>query len=188
MATVAGTAAALGLSRGGIRGAAILNGLFLAPMIVPIAIAGVGVYALFLELKLTGTFLGFVLAHTALAIPFVIVPVMSTLRGFDRRFEHAAASLGAPPLSVLRKVTLPLILPGVLTGAVFAFATSLDETVVSLFLVSPTFETLPVQMFTSVSREIDPTVAAASATLLLLTTLVVVLLLVYQSRRELEET
>jgi ABC-type spermidine/putrescine transport system permease subunit II len=163
LATVLGTLAALGLSRGGVPGAGLLNGFFLTPLAAPVVVAAIGIYAVFLRWHLTGTFTGFLLAHTALAIPFVLVPVMASLRGFDRRLETAAASLGAGSLSTFRSVTLPLIAPSVITGALFAFATSLDETVVSIFLVSPTYRTLPVQIFTSVSRDVDPTVAAASS-------------------------
>lgn len=163
LATVLGTLAALGMSRGNLRGAPLVNGLFLVPLAAPVVVAAIGIYAVFLRWHLTGTFAGFLLAHTALAVPFVLVPVMAALRGFDRRLESAAASLGAGPISTFRSVTLPLIAPSVITGGLFAFATSLDETVVSIFLVSPTYRTLPVQIFTSVSRDVDPTVAAASS-------------------------
>jgi putative spermidine/putrescine transport system permease protein len=163
LATVLGTLAALGLNRGGVPGAGLLNGFFLVPLAAPVVVAAIGIYAVFLRWHLTGTFTGFLLAHTALSVPFVLVPVMAALRGFDRRLESAAASLGAGSLSTFRNVTLPLIAPSVITGALFAFATSLDETVVSIFLVSPTYRTLPVQIFTSVSRDVDPTVAAASS-------------------------
>ncbi len=132
---------------------------------VPIA-----VFAAYLEWQLSGTVRGFVLAHTALAIPFVIITVSSSLRTFDRRLELAAANLGANPWTTFRSVTLPLILPGVLSGALFAFITSFDEVVVALFLQSPDVRTLPVQMFTSVTREVDPTIAAASTMILVLTT------------------
>jgi putative spermidine/putrescine transport system permease protein len=184
LATVLGTAAALALTRGRFPGRRAVNALFLAPMIVPIVVSAVGIYAMFITWHLTGTFRGFVLAHTVIALPYAIVPISVTLRGFDRRLETAAASLGAGPWTTLRLVTLPLILPGILSGALFAFAASLDETVVSLFLVSPTYRTLPVQMFTSVTRDVDPTVAAAATLIFVLTSAIVAVALLVQLRRK----
>jgi putative spermidine/putrescine transport system permease protein len=184
LATVIGAAAALALTRGRFPGRRAVNGLFLAPMIVPIVVSAVGIYAVFIKWHLTGTFRGFVLAHTVIALPYAIVPIAATLRGFDRRLETAAASLGAGPWSRLRRVTLPLIAPGLLSGALFAFAASLDETVVSLFLVSPTYRTLPVQMFTSVTRDVDPTVAAAATLIFVLTSAIVAVALLVQLRRK----
>jgi putative spermidine/putrescine transport system permease protein len=186
LATVIGTAAALALSRGRFPGRGAFNALFLSPLIVPIVVSAVAIYAVFIGWQLTGTFWGFVLAHTVIATPFAIVPTLATLRGFDRRLETASASLGAGPVTTFRKVTLPLILPGVLAGALFAFAASLDETVVSLFLVSPTFRTLPVEMFTSVTRDVDPTVAAAATLIFALTTVIVGAALVTQLRKRVD--
>jgi putative spermidine/putrescine transport system permease protein len=184
LATIIGTAAALALTRGRFPGRRVVNALFLAPMIVPIVVSAVGIYAVFIRWHLTGTFRGFVLAHTVIALPYAIVPITATLRGFDRRLETAAASLGAGPWTTLRRVTLPLIAPGMLSGALFAFAASLDETVVSLFLVSPTYRTLPVQMFTSVTRDVDPTVAAAATMIFVLTSAIVAVALLVQLRRK----
>jgi putative spermidine/putrescine transport system permease protein len=175
--TVLGTAAALGLDRSRLRGLAVVRGLLVAPMIVPVVITAVGVYAVFLPRHLLGTDLGFVLAHTALAIPFVVIAVSTSLAGVDRRLEAAAASLGATPVTTFLTVTLPLIRPGLLAGAVFAFIASFDELVVALFLASPFKRTVPVQMYDSL-EQIDPTIAAASTVFLVVTTLVMVLVLV----------
>jgi putative spermidine/putrescine transport system permease protein len=186
LATVLGTAAALALTRGRFPGKGIVNGLLLSPMIIPVVLSAVGIYAVFIGWHLTGTFWGFVLAHTVIATPFAIVPIVATLRGFDRRLEAAAASLGAGPATTFARITLPLILPSVLAGALFAFAASLDETVCSLFLVSPTYRTLPVQMFTSVTRDVDPTVAAAATLIFALTTAIVAAGLFSQMRKRVD--
>ena len=175
LATLLGSAAAVALVRGRFPGKSFINGLLLAPMIVPVIVIAVATFGVFLRWQLVGTFTGFLLAHTVLALPFVIVTVSSALRTFDDRLELAAASLGAPPLTRLRRVTLPLVLPGVLSGAVFAFVTSFDEVVVALYLQSPDMRTLPVRMYTSVTSETDPTIAAASTLVLVVTTLLILL-------------
>ena len=172
VATVMGTGAALGLSRCRRFARAPITAALLLPMIVPSVIFAVGVYSVFLQWHLIGTTLGFVLAHTCVALPFVVVTVTASLRGLDRRLEDAAATLGATPLRTFWQVTAPLIRPGIVTGALFAFVASFDELVVALFLVDPTLRTLPVQMYTSVVVQPDPTVAVAS-TLIFMTTLAV---------------
>ncbi|WP_218610289.1 ABC transporter permease [Pseudonocardia sp. KRD291] len=170
VATVLGTAAAFALARTSLPGAGAVNGLFLAPLIVPGIVVAIAVYATFLNWGLIGTPTGFVLAHTVLALPFVVVNVGASLRGFDRTLERAAASLGASSWATFRQVTLPVIRPGVASGALFAFVTSFDEVVVSLFIQSPQLQTLPVRMFTSVTNEVDPTIAAASTVVLVVST------------------
>jgi putative spermidine/putrescine transport system permease protein len=113
-------------------------------------------------LNLIGTFTGLVLAHTALATPFVVITVTSTLTGFDWTLQRAAQGLGATPTFTFRKVILPLIIPGVVTGALFAFVTSFDEVVVALFLASAEQRTLPKQMFSGIREQISPTITAAA--------------------------
>jgi putative spermidine/putrescine transport system permease protein len=152
-------------------------------MLVPVIVIAIGLYALFLRLNLLGTTFGFVVAHSVLALPFVIIPVMASLQGFDRRLEDAAAICGAGRWTAFRTVTLPLVAPGVLSGAVFAFATSFDEVVLSLFIQSPYLQTLPVRMYSSVTRDTDPTIAAAATLILALTTVVTVLASLYATRR-----
>jgi putative spermidine/putrescine transport system permease protein len=178
LATVLGTACAIGLDRGKIPGKGLIRALILAPMIIPVVIVAVGVYAVFLPWKLVGNQLGFVLAHTALAVPFVVVSVSASLNGFDRRLEQAAASLGASPVTTFFRVTLPLIMPGVFAGAVLAFITSFDEVVVALFLSDPQLRTVPVQMFNTL-QNVDPTIAAASTLVLAATTFVVLLAVMF---------
>lgn len=182
--TVLGTLAALALDRSRFPGRDLINYLILAPMIIPIILLGIAYYSFFLAFRMTGTMAGFVLAHTALALPFVITSVAPALTTFDRRLELAAHSLGAGPWATFRRVTLPLIAPGIISGAIFAFVTSFDEIVVAIFLTGPYFTTIPVRMFTAVSRELDPTISAVSTIILSITT---ILLLVVQVIRRPKE-
>jgi putative spermidine/putrescine transport system permease protein len=172
-ATIIGTAAAVALVRGRMRGKAAATGVLMAPMLLPQIIVALAIYIAFLKWGLVGTPLGLFLAHTALAVPFVLVPVMASLRTLDPDVEHAAAGLGASPAAVLWHITARLAAPGILSGAVFAFATSFDEVVISIYLQSPLLRTLPVQMYTSVTTNTDPTIAAASSMILLLTTILI---------------
>ncbi|MBL1118183.1 ABC transporter permease [Streptomyces sp. 110] len=183
VATALGTAAAIALTRSGSRWVKASYGLLLAPMIVPTVVVAIGVYALFLQYNLLGTGLGFVTAHTVLALPFVIIPVTASLRGFDRRLEDAALICGANRWGAIRQVTLPLIAPGVVSGALFAFVTSFDEVVVSLFIQSPYLQTLPVKMFGSVTRDTDPTIAAAATLIIVFTTVLVLAATLATARR-----
>ncbi len=177
-ATVLGTLAALGLGRGRFPGRSLVNGLVLSPLIVPVVIIAIGMFSLFVRWRISGTLPALVLAHTALALPFVVVNVATSLRTMDRNLELAAANLGADPTRTFFRVTLPLIVPGVLAGAIFSFITSWDEVVVAIFLTSARFRTLPTEMWEQVRQVVDPTVAAVSTTLLLVTTTLLVLLFV----------
>jgi putative spermidine/putrescine transport system permease protein len=169
LSVILGTAAALAMVRGRYPLRAAVGALLLAPILVPYVILGLAVYALFLELGLTQTILGFVLVHTALAVPFVVINVSSALVSFDERLEMAAMNLGANRVTTFLRITLPNILPSVAAGALFAFITSFDEVVTSIFLAGPDVSTLPVQMWSGVRVQIDPTVAAVSTMLLLIT-------------------
>lgn len=182
LATVLGTLAALGTVRGRFPGKSAVNALVLSPLIVPVIIIAIGMFSVFVRWKITGSIVGLVLAHTALAVPFVVINVATSLRTMDRNLELAAQSLGAGPVRTFRRITLPLILPGVLAGGLFAFITSWDEVVVSIFLTSARFRTLPVEMWEQVRQVVDPTVAAVSTTLLVVTT--TVLLLAFVVRRQ----
>lgn len=173
VATLIGTAAAVGLSKVRSRWGEVVRSFLMLPLVAPGIVIAVVVYIAFLNWRMVGSFWGYVLIHTAMALPFVLVAVTASLSGFDTNLLRAASSLGASPLRAFWRVQLPLILPGVLSGAVFAFVTSLDEVVVALFIRSPLFETLPVRMFNSVTIEIDPTVAAASSILVVLATLII---------------
>lgn len=175
LATALGTLAALGTVRGRFPGRSAVNALVLSPLIVPVIIIAIGMFSVFVRWKIAGSVVGLVLAHTALAMPFVVVNVATSLRTIDRNLELAAQSLGAGPIRTFRRITLPLILPGVLAGGLFAFITSWDEVVVSIFLTSARFRTLPAEMWEQVRQVVDPTVAAVSTTLLAVTTTVLVL-------------
>lgn len=157
-----GTIAALAINRSKSRFAAWAQGAMLTPMIIPAIIAGAGVYTMFLNAGLVGNMAAFVLVHVCLALPLVVIAVNASLAGYDPTLELAAASLGANKLRTFFTVTVPLIAPGVAAGAVFAFVTSLDEVIISQFMVSPTLQTLPIAMYASVTRDTDPTIAAAA--------------------------
>ena len=180
--TVLGTLAALGVVRGRFPGKGLVNGLILTPLIVPVIIIAIGMFSLYVRWKITGSLFGLVAAHTALAIPFVMVNVAASLRTMDRNLEMAAQNLGAGPGRTFMRITLPLILPGVFAGALFAFLTSWDEVVVAIFLTTAKFRTLPVEMWEQVRQVVDPTVAAVATVVLGVTT--TLLLLVFVVRRQ----
>ena len=166
VATTAGMLAAFGLQGLRSRFKPVLYGLLALPLIIPPVMVAVALFYYYARLGLVGTFSGLVFAHTILALPFVVITVAATLQGFDPNLRRAAASLGASPLQAFRKVTLPIILPGVLSGAVFAFVTSFVELLVILFVGSPEQRTLPRQIFSGVSETMSPTVAAAAVVLI----------------------
>lgn len=184
VSTVLGTAAAIGLHRiRGRRSRTMVRGLLLTPLIVPGIALAIGVYAMFLTAHLTGTFLGFVLAHSVLGVPYVVITVGAALESFNPQLLHASASLGAGPFRSFLRVMLPLIAPGVLAGVLFSFVASFDEVVMAMFITSPYLKTLPIVMFESITRDSDPTVAAASTLILGISVLLIALSLVYAARR-----
>jgi putative spermidine/putrescine transport system permease protein len=183
-ATVLGTAAALGLHGSRSRWKTLVFGLLVMPLAVPIVIVAVAIFYFFASLGLVGTYAGLVLAHTLLALPFVVITVSATLQGFDPNLVRAAGSLGSSPARAFRTVTLPLIAPGVVAGAIFAFVTSFDELVVALFLSSPSQRTLPRQIFSGVSENISPTITAAAVVLLLVSVLLMAVMEILRRRGE----
>lgn len=172
LATVVGTAAAVGLARLTGRLAAFARTLLMISIVTPAIVVAIAVYISFLQWHLTGSLGGYVLAHAALGVPFVLVSVTSALGGFDPKLLRASASLGASPLRSFVRVTMPLISRGIISGAIFAFVTSFDEVVIALFLRSPTFQTLPVQMYNSVTFELDPTISASSSLVVVVVTII----------------
>ena len=170
LTTLLGTAAAFGLARASFPGKTAVHGLLMAPLVVPVIITAAAVFGVFRAWGLYGTIPGLVLAHTILTIPFVLSTVGSALQLVDRRLEDAAANLGARPLASFRLITLPLILPSVLSGLLFAMVISFDELVISLFISTPLVRPVTVQMWADIRGETDPTIAAI-ATLLFLFTL-----------------
>jgi putative spermidine/putrescine transport system permease protein len=187
IATTLGILASLGLSRLQMRGKAAIIAMLLMPMIVPVIISAVGMYFFYVGLgilNITWAPVGLILAHTCLAAPFVVISVTATLSGFDHSLMRAGASLGAPPTTVFFKVVMPLILPGVISGALFAFVTSWDEVVCVLFIGSSDQRTLPRQMFSGIREMISPTITAAAT--VLITVAVVMLVTVELLRRRSE--
>ncbi|MDP9368164.1 MAG: ABC transporter permease [Chloroflexota bacterium] len=174
LATLLGTLAALALVRGRFWGRDLINAFVVSPMIIPSIIVAIGIYFFYARIQLIGNPLALVLAHTALAVPFVVVNVSATLVGFDERLEYAAMNLGANRRQTFLKVTLPLIRPGVLTGALFAFVTSFDELIVALFISGTGAVTLPRKMWDGIRQEIDPTIAAVSTIFIVLSVLILV--------------
>ncbi len=170
IATVLGTLAAMGLAGAKFVGKDFIAGLLIAPMVVPIVVVGVSTYLYFAQLGLNDSYLGLILVHAALGAPFVVTTVLATLQNFNHNLVRASLSLGASPLETFFRVTLPVIAPGVISGALFAFATSFDEVVVTLFLAGPEQVTLPRQMFTGIRENISPTIAAVATLLILFTT------------------
>ena len=171
LAILLGTPAAIVLARLKLRHAPLIEALVLAPLLVSPMIIAVALYMQFAKVGLVGSSVGLVLGHCALALPFVVMNVMVSARALDFRLEQAAMNLGARPLLVARRVTLPLLVPGMLTGALFAFLVSFDDVVLSLFL-SGIEPTLQKRMWDDLRLEISPTVAAASSVLILMTLIV----------------
>ena len=160
-----GTLAAIGLSSEHVPFRRAIMAVLISPMIVPLIISAAGMYFFYSRIGLQGTYLGVVLAHAALGIPFVIITVTATLVGFDRSLTRAAASMGANPVTTFFRVQMPLILPGVISGGLFAFITSFDEVVVVLFVGSAAQKTLPWQMFIGLREQISPTILAVATIL-----------------------
>lgn len=183
LATALGTAAAFAINRGKGKWRVGLNAFVLAPMIVPGVITAIGIYYVFLQWHLTSNYFGFVFAHTVMALPFVVISVGASLQGLDRRLERASASLGAGPIATFFLVTVPLIMPGMLTGALFAFLLSFDEAIISLFLSGPFAKTLPVQLYQSVTISLTPAIAAASTVIIALSTTILMIAAIIASRR-----
>lgn len=183
LSTVLGTMAALGLRGGALPFNNGLRTFFLLPMVVPAVVLGVGAQILYGRWGLADTYLGVIVAHTVLCLPFVIVNVTAALGNINPSVERAAGSLGAGPLRAFRYVTLPLALPGIVSGAVFAFATSLDEVVITLFVAGPNQRTLARQMFSSIRENISPTVVSAAFILIVGTICLAALAWVLRRRR-----
>jgi len=171
LATMLGTAAAIGLWRARFPLRGLVLAVLISPIVVPVVIVAVGAYFAFAPLRLTDGFTGLILVHTALGAPFVVITVLATLSSFDRDLLRAASVCGANPLTAYFRVMLPTILPGVVSGAVFAFATSFDEVVVVLLMGGPEQRTLPRQMFAGINDNISLTITAAATLLIAFSTL-----------------
>lgn len=167
LATILGTVAALGLSRPEMPYRRAIMAVLISPMIVPIIITATGLFFFYSMTGLAGTYVGIILAHATLGIPFVIITVTATMVGFDHSLTRAAANLGATPATTFFKVIMPLILPGVVSGALFAFVTSFDEVVVVLFVAGPDQQTIPRQMWNGIREQISPAILSVATILVI---------------------
>ncbi len=177
-----GTLAALGLSQQNFPFKTTIMGILISPMVVPLIISAAGMFFFYARVNLLGTHIGVILAHAALATPFVVITVTATLTGFDNRLTKAAASLGSSPTNTFFRITVPLITPGVISGALFAFITSFDEVVVVLFVGSVHQRTIPWAMFSGIREEISPTILAV-ATLLICFSMILLFMVELLRRR-----
>lgn len=184
LSTTLGTIAALGLSSRFMPYKNVIMGLLISPMIVPLIISAAGMFFFYSKIGLAQTYAGVILAHTALGIPFVVITVTATLTGFDHSLTRAAASLGSNPTNTFFKVILPLVTPGVVSGALFAFITSFDEVVVVLFLSGPQQRTVPIQMWSGIREQISPTILAVATLLVLISVVLLTTLELLRRRSE----
>jgi len=168
LSTALGTLAAIGLSRDEMPWRRSITALLISPMIVPLVITASGLFFFFSDIGLAKTYTGVILAHAVLGTPFVIITVTATLVGFDQSLTRAAANMGAGPVTTFFKVQMPLILPGVISGALFAFITSFDEVVVVLQLADVRQRTIPRQMFSGIREQISPTILAVATILVII--------------------
>jgi putative spermidine/putrescine transport system permease protein len=172
--TILGTVAALGLSSRHMPYKAAFMALLISPMIVPLIISGTAIFFFMAKVGLAATHTGIIIAHIILGTPFVVITVTATLTGFDHSVTRAAASLGSNPVHTFRKITLPLIMPGVISGALFAFVTSFDEVIVVLFLAGLDNTTIPIQMWVGLREQLSPTILAVATCLIIMSTLILV--------------
>jgi putative spermidine/putrescine transport system permease protein len=182
LSTTIGLLASLALVWGRFKGKGLINAFILSPMIVPLIVMALAFYISLSKLGMLGTKLGLILAYTPLTLPFSVLPISATLRGFDRSLEHAALNLGANRFQTFTKITFPIIRPGILTGAIFAFMIAFDEVVIALFICGSTAVTLPKKMWDVIRYEIEPMLPAISTLLLLLAVVILVLIGVLQKR------
>ena len=187
IATVLGTVAAVGLSSDAMPWRRAITALLLSPMIVPVIIVAAGMFFFYTRYNLVSTHAGLIIAHAALGVPFVILTVTATLAGFDQSLYRAGLSLGASPVRSFLDIVMPIIRPGVVSGALFAFVTSFDEVVLVLFLAGPEQRTIPREMFSGLREQINPTILAV-ATLLIVLSLILLFTLEMLRRRSVTTT
>ncbi|MBV1786878.1 ABC transporter permease [Marinobacterium sp. D7] len=184
IATVLGTTAAIGLTRADMPFQRMIMALLLSPMIVPVIITAAGMFFFYSQLDIAGSYIGVILAHAALGTPFVVITVNAALAGFDYSLVRASLGMGARPVYTFFKVIMPLIRPGVISGALFAFVTSFDEVIVVLFLAGPEQRTIPRQMFSGLREEINPTILAVATLLVILSGLLLFTMEYLRARSE----
>ncbi len=184
LATALGTLAALGLSRPHMPYKGLIMSILISPMIVPLIITAAGMFFFYAKINLVYTFTGIILAHVALSTPFVVITVTATLVGFDTNMTKASQSLGARPIRTFFKVIMPLILPGVISGALFAFITSFDEVVIVMFMASLDQLTIPKQMWAGIRQEISPVILCMATCLVALSILLLTTVEILRRRSE----
>jgi putative spermidine/putrescine transport system permease protein len=184
IATVLGTLAALGLSRPEMPQRALITSLLISPMIVPLVITATGMFFFYSSIGIAKTYTGVILAHVTLGVPFVIITVTATLSGFDMSLVRASQNMGANGWITFRRIIMPLILPGMISGALFAFITSLDEVVVVLFIADVEQRTIPRQMFSGIREQISPTILAVASILVVMSVCLLTVLELLRRRSE----
>ncbi|HIQ07146.1 MAG TPA: ABC transporter permease [Thiotrichaceae bacterium] len=184
ISTFLGTLAALGLSQKEFPFKTTIMGILISPMVVPLIISAAGMFFFYARVNLLGTHLGVILAHAALATPFVVITVTATLTGFDHSLTRAASSLGSSATNTFFRITVPLITPGVISGALFAFITSFDEVVVILFVGSVHQRTIPWAMFSGIREEISPIILAVATLLICFSIVLLILVEAFRRRSE----
>jgi putative spermidine/putrescine transport system permease protein len=172
--TILGTITSIGLVRARIRGKALINNFIIFPMIMPLIIISVALYSFFSKIGLYGTLPGLVLAHSIRCLPFVVITVSASLKGFDETLEKAAMICGANRFQSFMRITFPIIRPGVISGSMFAFIISFDEIVISMFMCGVETKTLPVKIWEGIRLEISPVIAAVSTLLICLSVFVLI--------------
>lgn len=183
LSVVLGLFASFAIVRGRFRGRTLLRVALLTPMVLPVVVLAIGLYALLLRLGLDGTMFGIVVAHLVIALPFSVIMISNSLIGFDRAIEEAAIVCGASPLQARLRVTLPSIRLGLAGAAIFSFLASWDEVVLAIFMSSPRIQTFPVRIWTVLRQDLTPVIAAASSLLILLTTVVLLAIVIVMRRR-----
>ena len=184
LSTALGTLAAIGLSRSEMPYRRLVMSILISPMIVPLIITAAGMFYFYSQVHLSQTYLGVIMAHAILGTPFVIITVTATLVGFDKSLVRASQSLGAGAVTTFRKVQMPLIIPGVISGGLFAFITSFDEVVAVLFLASPEQRTIPRQKWSGIREQISPTILAVATLLVILSIILLTVLELLRRRSE----
>jgi len=184
LSMILGTLAALGLSRSELPYKGVIMALLISPMIIPLIIAAAGMFFFYSWLGVSQSYLGLILAHTALGTPFVVITVTATLSGFDQNLVKAAESLGATPTYAFFKITVPLIMTGVISGGLFALMTSVDEVIVAIFIAGAEQRTVPMQMWSGIREQISPTILAVATILVAMSILLLATVEVLRRRSE----
>lgn len=184
LSTALGTLAAIGLSREEMPYRRLIMSILISPMIVPLVITAAGMFFFYSKVQLSQTYIGVIMAHAVLGTPFVIITVTATLVGFDKSLVRAANSLGAGPITTFFRVQMPLIIPGVISGGLFAFITSFDEVVAVLFLASPEQRTIPRQMWSGIREQISPTILAVATLLVILSVILLTVIELLRRRSD----